>query len=410
MQQKYLYGPPRMNITSEGVRVYSGDVAATKDAPKLYEALFYTEALQTNIFIRNRYEFSTYLIWNDLGERVNRRGPDFPIPYLSVDWYEIDGPIYDSWPPEYHTRILFPSKNRDEEEVYAREVLVEFASRAFRRPATTEEVDRLVAGFKKARPHKSCFEEAIKVPLIAVLCSPNFLFLAEGNVGRIANPSVATPAQEDGLPIRPTEDLNDHELASRLSYFLWSSMPDEELIELAASGKLRDQGVLENQVDRMIENPKSQALVDNFTGQWLDLRKLGEVVPDPKQFPRYDEHLQESMAGEAQSFFAEILHNDLSVMNFIDADFTMLNERLARFYDIPGVVGDHFRKVPLKAEHHRGGLLTQASMLSLTSNGTRTSPVKRGMWILENILGDPPPPPPPDAGEIPRPRSTVRGG
>jgi hypothetical protein len=159
----------------------------------------------------------------------------------------------------------------------------------------------------------------------------------------------------------------------------------------------------------MLKDPKSRALVENFTGQWLGLRNLGEVVPDDRLFPRYGEHLEESMAGEAKSFFAEILHHDLSVLNFIDSDFTMLNERLARFYEIKGVKGNHFRKVALKPEDHRGGLLTQASMLTITSNGTRTSPVKRGVWILENMLADPPPPPPPDAGEIPPPKVSGLG-
>jgi hypothetical protein len=152
-------------------------------------------------------------------------------------------------------------------------------------------------------------------------------------------------------------------------------MPDDELSTLAKDGKLRDAGVLDRQINRMLKDRKSRALVDNFTGQWLGLRKLGDVAPDPGKFPRYGEHLEKSMAGEARSFFAEILYNNLSVMNFVDSDFVMLNERLARFYEIEGVRGEQFRKVPLKPEHHRGGLLTQAAMLSMTSNGTRTSPV-----------------------------------
>ena len=264
-------------------------------------------------------------------------------------------------------------------------MLTKFATRAFRRPARKTEIDRLVAGFKRARAKKPSFEEAINAPLIAVLCSPNFLYMVED-----------APSEK-----KAARALSEFELATRLSYFLWSSMPDAELSALAHDGKLRDDGVLEKQVVRMLKDSKSRSFVENFAGQWLGLRKLGEVTPDSRLFPRYGEHLQESMAGESLHFFAEILHNDLSVMNFIDADFTMLNERLARFYEIKGVRGDHFRKVALKPEHRRGGLLTQAAMLATTSNGTRTSPVKRGVWILENILGDPPPPPPPDAGEIP---------
>ena len=182
-------------------------------------------------------------------------------------------------------------------------------------------------------------------------------------------------------------------------------MPDEELFRIAGQGKLREKGMLARQVQRMLISPRSQAFVDNFAGQWLGLRKLGEVPPDEGLFPRYGEHLEESMAGEAKSFFAEILANDLPLATFIHSDFIMANERLARFYEIPGVKGDHFRKVILKPEYHRGGLLAQGFMLAITSNGTRTSPVKRGMWILENILGDRPPPPPPNAGEIPPPKT-----
>lgn len=388
MSSHHIFGPPRLNVTSNGMRVFACDVAATSDAPQVYEHRFYTEAVETNLYIRNRYDLSLNLIENTLGKRMSFRSPEFPYPYLAIDWYEVDGPVYDQWPPESHTRILFPSEKRNDETAYAREVLTAFAAQAFRRPVTSEEVDRLVSVFAQARPGKASFEEAIKVPLIAVLCSPSFLFLAES-------------LPDESGEARP---LTVHELASRLSYFLWSSQPDADLRQLADSGKLHNPGVLDQQVERMLADPKSQAFVDNFAGQWLQLRKLGEVTPDERLFPRYGEHLEEAMAGEALSFFAEVLQHDLSVMNFIASDFAMLNERIARFYEIPGVQGDNFRRVPLRPEHHRGGLLTQAAMLSMTSNGTRTSPVKRGMWILENILGDPPPPPPPDAGEIPPPK------
>ncbi|MGZ0167625.1 MAG: DUF1592 domain-containing protein [Planctomycetales bacterium] len=387
MPGHYLFGPPRLNVTSHGLPVLQCDVPATEDAPKAYETRFYADALTTDIYIRNRTDYSFQQIRRDVGS-FGRWSIDQPIPFLAVDWYEIDGPVYEQWPPESHTRILFPSENRENEDVYAREVIEAFATRAFRRPASQEEVDRLVEGFKRARPNKANFEEAIKVPLIAVLCSPGFLFLTE-----------PLPDGEDEA--RP---LDDFELASRLSYFLWSSMPDGELSTLAKDGKLRDAGVLDRQINRMLKDRKSRALVDNFTGQWLGLRKLGDVTPDLGMFPRFGEHLEKSIASEARSFFAEILENDLSVINFVDSDFVMLNERLARFYEIEGVRGEHFRKVPLKPKYHRGGLLTQAAMLLMTSNGTRTSPVKRGVWILENVLGDPPSPPPPDAGEIPPPK------
>ncbi len=378
----YHFGPPRLAVASNGVRVLACDVEATGDAAKIYESRFFSDAARTTIFVRNRYDFSTLRVNQVLNKRLNFRDADYPQPYLAVDWYEIDGPIYDSWPPPSQQRILFSSKNRGNEEIYAREVLIKFVRRAYRRPAEKEEIDRLIAGFLKVRPDKESFEEAIKVPLMAVLCSPDFLFMSEPR------------AQDKPQP------LTDHQLATRLSYFLWSSMPDDELFRLAEEGRLRDNKRIEEQVARMLKDPRSGQFVKNFTGQWLGLRQLGRVVPDKTLFPLYDEHLQESLAGETENFFAELLNYDHSVLKFINADFTMLNERLARFYDIPGIKGDHFRKVALKPEHQRGGLLTQASILTITSNGTRTSPVKRGVWILENLLADPPPPPPPNAGEI----------
>lgn len=378
----YHFGPPRLNVTSNGFPVLTCDVDATRDAPTIYEARFFTDAVTTTVFVRNRYDFSPNQINLELKQRLNFRDPNYQRPYMAVDWYEIDGPIYDSWPPESHRRVLFPSEHRNDEEVYAREVLSRFVRRAYRRPVEKEEIDRFVAAFVAARPGKASFEEAIKVPLIAVLCSPDFLYLSE-------------PRDQD-----TSRALTDHELAARMSYFLWSSMPDDELFRLAEAGRLRDDRVIDEQVARLLKDPKSRELVKNFTGQWLGLRQLGRVVPDKKLFPLYDEHLQESLAGETESFFAELLDHDLSVLKLIDADFTMLNERLARFYDIPGIKGDHFRKVALQPEWQRGGVLTQASILTVTSNGTRTSPVKRGLWILDNLLADPPPPPPPDAGEI----------
>lgn len=395
-----LFGPPRLSVTSNGRPVLVCDVPARKDSPQIYETRFYSESLKTNIYVRNRRDYADQLISRDVG-RFGVWSIDRPIPYLAVDWYEIDGPVYEAWPPKSHTRILFPSKSRDNEQAYAREVLEAFISRAFRRPAQAEEVERYLTGFQRARPNKPNFVEAIKVPLIAVLCSPSFLFLSEPMPIAANNLNQnATNSSSEASP----RTLNEYELASRLSYFLWSSMPDEELFRLARDGKLHDAGVLDRQVHRMLKDPKSRSLVENFTGQWLGLRKLGDVVPDRKRFPLYDDHLQRSLESEAYRFFAEILHNDLSVINFIDSDFCMLNERLARFYGVKGVVGDHFRKVPIERDHHRGGLLTQGGMLTLTSNGTRTSPVKRGVWILKNILGTPPSPPPPDAGEIPPPK------
>lgn len=217
-----------------------------------------------------------------------------------------------------------------------------------------------------------------------MLASPHFLFRIE------EDPSADDP---DGI-----RRLSDHELATRLSYFLWSSMPDEELFQLANEGKLGDPGTLGNQVRRMLGDAKSRALVDNFAGQWLQLRDVERLSPDPERFPAFDESLREAMLGETERFFETIIREDRSVLEFLNADFSFVNERLARHYGIADVKGSEFQRVKLPAD--RRGVLTQASILFLTSNPTRTSPVKRGQWILSNILGQPPPPPPPGVEEL----------
>jgi hypothetical protein len=226
----------------------------------------------------------------------------------------------------------------------------------------------------------------LKVPLKAVLVSPHFLFKIE--VDREPNNATAVHA------------VNDFELATRLSYFLWGSMPDEELFRLAEQGKLRQPGVLEGQVRRMLKSPKVRALTENFASQWLQLRTLQTAIPDRETYPAYDSTMRNYMLRETEMFFEHIVQEDRSVLEFLDADYSFLNGPLARFYGISGVSGLDFRKVPL-TDKNRGGVITQASVLTLTSNPTRTSPVKRGKWILENVLGTPPPPPPPDVPDLP---------
>ena len=196
-------------------------------------------------------------------------------------------------------------------------------------------------------------------------------------------------------------DLNDYEVASRLSYFLWSSMPDPELLALAENGELRKDGNLEKQVARMIQDWRSSAFVNNFAGQWLQIRNLWEVEIDPGAFPKFDPQLRGAMKEETARFFTAVMKEDRPVTELLDADFTFVNEKLARFYGIDGVKGDEFQRVTLPKDSPRGGVLTQASVLLATSTPTRTSPVIRGKWILEQILGTPPPPPPPDVPPLP---------
>lgn len=385
----YQYGPARMKVEAWFTcqTLVEVDVAAPVDEPRVYEFRVRLPEAQNGVKITNNYHLpGIYQI-----HRVSGAGT-FPQPRLLIDWIEIEGPTVDDWPLPSQQRILFPSPNRDNEQTYSREVLAAFMTRAWRRPVTAAEIDEKLALFNNARRHAPTIEDAIKIPLIAVLSSPHFLFRAETEV--IAG--LDSHKAKYGEELR----LSSFELASRLSYFLWSSMPDEELLELAAGEQLFDEAVLLAQVDRMLADAKSQALAHNFAGQWLGLGKVGTNPPSSSHFRRYDAHLQESMICETEGFFAEILDNDLDVRNFIRSDFVTINERLARFYGIANVRGDHIRRVAVPEGAHRGGLVTQGSILTITSNGTRTSPVLRGKWILDNILGTPPSPPPPNAGEI----------
>ena len=262
----------------------------------------------------------------------------------------------------------------------ARDILRNFANHAFRRPVKDDELDRLMAIWRRVneKDPTAPFDRGLALPLEAVLASPEFLFRVE--------------ADPDSNPTAPHR-ISDFELASRMSYFLWSSMPDDELFALAHRDELHKPETLEAQVRRMIADPKSKALVDNFAGQWLQFRRLSTIAPDKTVFPQFDEQLRADMQKETELYFARIMHDDRSVLEFLDSDYTFLNGRLARFYGISNVYGSEFRQVSVSGQH-RGGLLTQSSILLVTSNPGRTSPVKRGKWILETLLNAAPPPPP----------------
>jgi mono/diheme cytochrome c family protein len=261
----------------------------------------------------------------------------------------------------------------------ARRVLEAFVPRAFRRPATPKEIDRYLAVFDKAARRGDAYDQSVKLALKAVLVSPSFLLLIE------------TPAEKKG-----TYQLDHYEVASHLSYFLWSSMPDEKLLELAAQGKMHDEQVLREQVRRMMRDPRARGLADGFAGQWLGIRALGKTVkPDARTFPEFDDELAAAMREETVLFFDAIVREDRSVLDVIDADFTFVNERLAAHYKIDGVRGPQMRRVKL-SDPARGGVLGQAGILTATSFPHRTSPVLRGRWVLEELLGAEVPPPPPD--------------
>ena len=251
--------------------------------------------------------------------------------------------------------------------------------RAFRRPATAKEIDRYLGIFDKASRRGDPYDQSIKLALKGVLISPSFLFLIE------------TPAEKKG-----TYRLDHYEVASHLSYFLWASMPDEKLLELAAQGKLHDEEVLRGQVRRMMRDPRARGLADGFAAQWLGIRPLGKTVrPDARTFPEFDDELAAAMREETVLFFDAIVREDRSVLEVIDADYTFVNERLAAHYKIDGVKGPQMRRVKLD-DPARGGVLGHAGILTVTSFPHRTSPVLRGRWVLEELLGAEVPPPPPD--------------
>jgi hypothetical protein len=295
----------------------------------------------------------------------------------------LDGPYNPPAPelPESHKRLMAHDLSAAPREA-AREIITRFANRAFRRPVKPEEVEQILKIYDLSEQEGDRFEARIRMALCRVLVSPHFLFRAE------IDPPGAKAG--DAYPVRELE------LANRLSYFLWSTMPDEELNKLAQNGQLRAN--LDAQLQRMVKDPKSVSLVQNFANQWLTLRKLELVYPDPQVFPKFDDDLRDAMQKETELFFEAIFREDRSIMDLLDANFTFVNARLARHYGMEGVYGAYFRRI--ETPPHRGGLLTQASILTLTSNPNRTAPVKRGKWVLEQLLGTPPPPPPPDVPEL----------
>jgi mono/diheme cytochrome c family protein len=310
--------------------------------------------------------------------------------FPTINFVQITGPFAATGPGDTPSRrkifVCRPPSERaagartggDDESACAKQILSTLARRAYRRPPTDAEIDSLLAFYKTGR-RRGSFDTGIEESLTLLLASPTFLFRAEPD-----------PPQVAAGTIYP---VSDFELASRLSFFLWSTIPDDELLSAAAQGKLRDPGTLEKQVRRMLADTRSKALVDNFAAQWLFLRNLQSFVPDSDEFPNWDDNLRQAMRTETSLFFESIMREDRNVLDLLTADYTFLNERLARHYGIPKVYGSQFRRVTITDENRRG-LLGQGSVLAVTSYPNRTSPVLRGKYILENILGTPPPSPP----------------
>lgn len=321
-------------------------------------------------------------------------------PFLIIDSVTWKGPIIE----EREKQLRDDYMPREEGNMQqARECLATLAKRAFRRPVTDEEIDEYLTVVKSELEAKETFRNAVKAGMLAILNSKSFLFIAEGDENASRN------------------TLNDWEIASRLSYLLWSTMPDAELFTLAEQGKLHDKAVLAQQFARMIADPRAGRFSDSFATQWLRLRKVGMFQPDKKLYPDYDKTLENSMIAETTTFFREVLNHGLTLREFLNSDWSMMNELLAKHYglddafttakkDIKDDAG--FIRVALKPEAHRGGLLTQASILSLTSDGVRHRPVHRGVWLNEAIFGKSPPPPPANVNPIPTnptgPKATLR--
>jgi hypothetical protein len=388
----YEYGQARAKIVLDlnGQPTPLGELDVDTDLanPKIFEFPAWIEGESVGMTIEYAYSVPRYLENFWLQDK-----DEFARPNLLVDWMEIEGPVYDSWPPKSHRNVIASHHDQVEDVTKrARAVLSDFMPRAFRRPVSPDEIEQKLALFDSKIARSEGFVQAIRKPLIAVLVSPHFLYLTES-----LEPSGSTSVSETKKAIRY---VDDYQYASRLSYFLWGTMPDEELLQLAKDKKLRHRATIHHQIDRMLADPKSDALTELFASQWLGLASVGANPPAAELYPDYDRHLEISMIAESKAFFSELLQRDRSVLNFVKSDFVVVNERMARHYGIDHVKGDAFRVVPSPINVHRGGLVTQAAMLSTTSNGTRTSPVKRGTWILKNILGTDPGLPIDNVGDI----------
>lgn len=299
---------------------------------------------------------------------------------VQIDSIEITAPFHEQWPPRSHTAIFSESENRGDEQAYGREVLNRFLRRVWRRPVETQEVDQFLGLFAKYRPQFATFEEAMVEVLATALSSAEFLYLTQ---------RVATDESQSSTRI------SELELASRLAVFLWCSLPDEELLALAERGQLREPAVLAAQVKRLLADPRSRRFTEHFVEQWLGLDRINSVT-----HLAADDPLRGAMLEEPVACFEEVLKQNRSVIDFLHADYAVVNERLAAHYGIPAVYGPHFRTVPITPETHRGGLLTSAAIMTMNSDGTDSHPLKRGVWMLKRILDDPPPPPPPNVPEV----------
>ena len=365
-----------------------GDIARAKSEKKSPEEIEAKKKLLEETIAKateNRKTFEgPYWIWNPKLNIAKR-------PRLWIGKMEWEGPIVD-WPPRGRKALFFAGEER-EDDAYLREIFTRLLPLAYRRKVTPEELDRVVNWTVKAKADRSLsFAKAVREGVKNVLCSPKFLYLG----------SEEMPSQVAAKKSPGPQPVDGWQFASRLSYLLWSSAPDEELYRLASQNKLRDPAVLRGQVKRMIADPKAWEFVRNFAGQWLSVRNFDNGNPPNRAFYKdYDDALRDSSKLEPLEFCNEVLKHDLPITHFLDSDFLVINERMAKHYGIEGVEGDNFRRVPAPADDRRGGVLGMSGILTYLADGTRTLPVRRATWVLDTLWNQPVPPPPPNAGDLP---------
>jgi mono/diheme cytochrome c family protein len=389
--------PHRVEYTIDGERVHLATIGGNADLAAAFEKPTATgDAMEARLRVRLPVTAGPHAIGVAFVEDLPvvdtvRLQPFLRSSYNTLDWtgrphievFSMSGPFNASGPGDTPSRRrIFSCRptSRQAETACARRILLPLARRAYRRPPTPTDLDHVLTFYDAGRREGS-FETGIQAALQFILASPNFVFRIERDPDQVAV----------GAPYR----LGDVELASRLSFFLWSSIPDDELLDAAIGGRLKDPAVRERQVRRMLADPRSRSLVSNFAGQWLQLRNVRSVLPNSEVFPDFDDNLREAFLRETELLFESVIGEDRNVLDLLRADYTFVNERLARHYGIPNIYGSQFRRVAITAEA-RKGLLGHGSILAITSHAERTSPVLRGKWILENLLGTPPPPPPAD--------------
>ena len=389
--------PHRIEYTIDGERVHLATIGGNTDLAAAFEKPTATgDAMEARLRVRLPVKAGPHAVGVSFVEDLPavdtvRLQPFLRSSYDTLDWtgrphiemFSMSGPFNQSGPGDTPSRRrIFSCRpgSRQDEMPCARRIMTSLARRAYRRTPTPTDLDHVLTFYDQGRRDGS-FDTGIQAALQFILASPNFVFRAERD--------------PDGVAPGAAYRLSDSELASRLSFLLWSSIPDDELLDVAARGRLKDPAVREQQVRRMLADPRSHALVSNFAGQWLQLRNVRTVLPNSEVFPDFDDNLREAFLRETELLFDSVIGEDRNVLDLLRADYTFVNERLARHYGMPNIYGSRFRRVAV-ADESRKGLLGQGSILAITSHAERTSPVLRGKWILENLLGTPPPPPPAD--------------